>query len=57
MNTFSLQPFNTFGVDAQCSNLIKIYSEQDIYDTLLTYGDPYRVVGGGSNCGRWRKLA
>ncbi len=49
MNKFSLQPFNTFGVDAQCSNLIKIYSEQDIYDTLLTYGDPYKVVGGGSN--------
>ena len=48
-NNISLKPFNTFGVDAQCSNLIKIYSEQDIYDTLLTYGDPYKVVGGGSN--------
>lgn len=49
MSTASLQPFNTFGVDAQCSNLVKIYSEQDIYDTLLTYGDPYKVIGGGSN--------
>ncbi len=49
MNTASLQAFNTFGVDAQCSNLIKIYSEQDIYDTLLTYGAPYKVIGGGSN--------
>ena len=49
MSTASLQPFNTFGVDAQCGNLVKIYSEQDIYDTLLTYGDPYKVIGGGSN--------
>ena len=49
MSTASLQSFNTFGVDAQCSNLIKIYSEQDIYDTLLTYAAPFKVIGGGSN--------
>ena len=49
MSIASLQSFNTFGVDAQCRNLIKIYSEQDIYDTLLTYSAPYKVIGGGSN--------
>jgi UDP-N-acetylmuramate dehydrogenase len=49
MNTASLQAFNTFGVEARCSSLIKIYSERDIYDTLITYSAPYKVIGGGSN--------
>jgi len=49
MATSSLRPFNSFGVNAQCDHLIKIYSEQDIYDALLTYGTPYKVIGGGSN--------
>ncbi len=49
MSSASLQPFNSFGVNAHCKNLIKIYSEQDIYDALLTYEAPYNVIGGGSN--------
>lgn len=49
MPTSSLRAFNSFGVNANCRNLIKIYSEQDIYDALLTYESPYKVIGGGSN--------
>lgn len=49
MSTASLQPFNSFGVNAICRNLIKIFSEQDIYDALLTFESPYRIIGGGSN--------
>jgi len=49
MANASLQAFNSFGVNASCRNLIKIYSEQDIYDALLTYESPYKVIGGGSN--------
>lgn len=49
MTNVSLQIHNSFGVNAKCRNLIKIYSKQDIYDTLLSYPSPYRVIGGGSN--------
>jgi len=45
MATSSLRPFNSFGVNAQCDHLIKIYSEQDIYDALLTYGTPQSQSG------------
>ena len=49
MSIASLQPFNSFGVNAICRNLLKIYSEQDIYDALLSFESPYRIIGGGSN--------
>lgn len=49
MNKASLQAYNTFGVDAICNHLIKIYSEQDIFDALLSSNGPYKVIGGGSN--------
>lgn len=49
MSTTSLKPFNSFRVNANCSNLIKIYSEQDIYDALLNFNSPYKIIGGGSN--------
>lgn len=45
----SLKDYNSFGVSAHCAQLIKVYSERDVYDTLLNSEAPYRVIGGGSN--------
>lgn len=45
----SLQKYNSFKVDAQCDHLIEVNSERDLYDALVQYNTPYRVVGGGSN--------
>jgi UDP-N-acetylmuramate dehydrogenase len=49
---FSLQPYNSFGIDVQGSFLEKIHSEKDLELILNNseYKDlPYLILGGGSN--------
>lgn len=45
----SLENYNSFKVAAHCKELVKVYSDRDIYDALLTYHAPYHIIGGGSN--------
>ncbi|MBK8699541.1 MAG: UDP-N-acetylmuramate dehydrogenase [Saprospiraceae bacterium] len=45
----NLKPHNTFGIQAQCKGIIRLYSEQDIFEFLLRQDSQYLVLGGGSN--------
>ncbi len=45
----SLKPFNSFGVEAYASKLIKIHTVNDILLALTVHSGPYKVLGGGSN--------
>lgn len=51
-NDVSLQPFNTFGVDARCKQFIAIEDESSL-SSLFAAGhftnSPFFVLGGGSN--------
>jgi UDP-N-acetylmuramate dehydrogenase len=44
-----LKPYNTFGIKASTKGLIRIYNENDIYETLVEELSPIRILGGGSN--------
>ncbi|MEZ4982558.1 MAG: UDP-N-acetylmuramate dehydrogenase [Saprospiraceae bacterium] len=45
----SLQPYNTFGLDAQTSYLAEIDSEETFLKTLALAEGPLFILGGGSN--------
>lgn len=45
----SLKPYNTFGVESFATELIHIYSEQDLLNLDLSSRSRYRILGGGSN--------
>ena len=48
-SNISLKDYNTFGVDANASQLMHIKSENDVYKALLLNCDQYKILGGGSN--------
>lgn len=48
-NKISLKKFNTFGIDAGCSDFISIKSETHLQKILSELSSPVRVLGGGSN--------
>jgi len=45
----SLQPFNTFGVQASAGRYLPVFQEEELQDVLDTQPGPYWVLGGGSN--------
>ena len=49
MDKFNLQRYNTFGVQATCTDIVHIYSEQDVYAFLAQGKTPFTILGGGSN--------
>lgn len=50
-NNVSLQPFNTFGIQASSKTFIKIEEEQDLQGLFQAgyFAEPFFVLGGGSN--------
>ncbi len=49
--TYSLKPFNTFGIDATAHQFVILESAQEVelLDSLLPDREPMLVLGGGSN--------
>lgn len=45
----SLKPFHTFGTQANCRQIVNIYSVQDIFDFLTKGENDFLILGGGSN--------
>lgn len=45
----SIRPYNTFGIDATAKGLIRVSSENDIYEILVAELSPLKIIGGGSN--------
>jgi UDP-N-acetylmuramate dehydrogenase len=45
----SLQPFNTFGIDATAASLAEVTSLDDARTLLREHGRPALILGGGSN--------
>lgn len=48
-NKTSLKAYNTFGIDAGCTDLIPIYSEKKLLKILPKLEGEVKVLGGGSN--------
>ena len=46
---FSLQSYNTFGLPAKATNLVRIHSEQELKIILQLPYQPLFILGGGSN--------
>ena len=44
-----LRNYHTLAVEASCSKLLTICSEQDVYSALVQHEGPFRILGGGSN--------
>lgn len=45
----SLKPFHTFATDADCQQLVTIYSGQDLFRYLTDREANFMILGGGSN--------
>jgi UDP-N-acetylmuramate dehydrogenase len=48
-NNVALKRFNSFGLSYTAQHLVKIYSENDIYDVIEDNMEPLYILGGGSN--------
>jgi UDP-N-acetylmuramate dehydrogenase len=48
-NNVALKRFNSFGLSYTAQHLVKIYSENDIYDVIENNLQPVHILGGGSN--------
>lgn len=46
---FSLQPFNTFGLDVKAANFVAVRSEEELQAALQLPIEPKMILGGGSN--------
>lgn len=46
---FSLQAYNTFGIEALASQFAKVHSQEALQRFLLKNKDPLFILGGGSN--------
>jgi UDP-N-acetylmuramate dehydrogenase len=49
LKDYTLQDFNTFGIDAKASKIVCINTINDILFALTAFTGPYKVLGGGSN--------
>lgn len=45
----SLKAYNSFGVEAKCSEFIKVRQPRDVFAALLDCKHPIKILGGGSN--------
>lgn len=45
---FSLQPFNTFGIDALAKQFVAVHSKEELASVLQNHNDIF-ILGGGSN--------
>lgn len=49
-NDISLQPFNTFGIDAKAKWFVEVHSTSELQETLIQHKQqPKFILGGGSN--------
>jgi UDP-N-acetylmuramate dehydrogenase len=48
-NNVALKRYNSFGLSYTAQHLVKIYSENDIYDVIEDNMEPLYILGGGSN--------
>jgi UDP-N-acetylmuramate dehydrogenase len=52
INDYSLKAHNTFGIEAKCKRFLEFEDEREAIEVariLRTAGDPYIIIGGGSN--------
>ena len=47
-NNFSLQPYNTFGINALAKQFVAVHSKEELASVLQNHNDIF-ILGGGSN--------